>query len=93
MVKVEFIFTSLNSKTSVSGQLNTGIKVEINAVGLNTPPYGPAHVYGHIAMHKKREILKIISDEFNLACESCGFSVTSTSVTAGHAGNDTVNRK
>ncbi|EBZ4058568.1 hypothetical protein EBD31_06025 [Salmonella enterica subsp. enterica serovar Newport] len=91
MVKVEFIFTSLNSDTSVPGKLHTGVEVDIKSFGLDTPPYGPAHVYGRIAMHKKREILKIISDEFNLACESCGFNVTSTSVTPGHAGNDTVN--
>ncbi|EOF5163444.1 hypothetical protein ACK1DB_004174 [Salmonella enterica] len=42
-------------------------------------------------MHKKEEILKIINDEFVRACEASGFGVASTSVTRGHAGNNTVN--
>ncbi|OEH99081.1 hypothetical protein BH006_13955 [Salmonella enterica] len=63
----------------------------MKSTGLDTPADGPAHVYGAILMHKKEEILKIINDEFVRACEVNGFGVASTSVTRGHAGNNTVN--
>lgn len=42
-------------------------------------------------MHKKEEVLKIVSDEFARACEANGFDVESVSMTRGHAGNNTVN--
>lgn len=44
-------------------------------------------------MHKKEEILKIINDEFVRVCEANGLGVESVSITRGHAGNNTVNRK
>lgn len=91
MVKVEFIFTSLKSDKPVQGGVNAGLAVEVKSTGLDTPADGPAHVFGTILMHKKEEVLKIVSDEFARACEACGFSVASTSVTRGHAGNNTVN--
>ncbi|EBE1623940.1 hypothetical protein QI653_002984 [Salmonella enterica] len=91
MVKVEFIFTSLENDKSVQGGVNAGLAVEVKSTGLDTPADGPAHVFGAILMHKKEEILKIINDEFVRACEASGFGVASTSVTRGHAGNNTVN--
>ncbi|EAM8751708.1 hypothetical protein PAA43_004682 [Salmonella enterica] len=91
MVKVEFIFTSLKSDKSVQGGVNAGLAVEVKSTGLDTPADDLAHVYGAILMHKKEEILKIINDEFVRACEASGFGVASTSVTRGHAGNNTVN--
>ncbi|EBC1599551.1 hypothetical protein XG19_002246 [Salmonella enterica subsp. enterica serovar Gaminara] len=91
MVKVEFIFTSLESDKSAQGGVNMGVAVEVKSTGLDTPADGPAHVYGAILMHKKMEVLKIISDEFVRTCEANGFDVVSTSVTKGNAGNNTVN--
>lgn len=91
MVKVEFIFTSLKSDESVQGGVNAGLAVEVKSTGLDTPADDLAHVYGAILMHKKEEVLKIVSDEFARACEACGFSVESVSMTRGHAGNNTVN--
>ncbi|EPS8871884.1 hypothetical protein ACVI0V_002018 [Salmonella enterica] len=92
MVKVEFIFTSLKSDKSVQGGgVNAGLAVEVKSTGLDTPAASPAHVFGAILMHKKEEVLKIVSDEFARACEACGFSVESVSMTRGHAGNNTVN--
>ncbi|ELF8210134.1 hypothetical protein RA470_004780, partial [Salmonella enterica] len=73
------------------GGVNAGLAVEVKSTGLDTPADDPAHVYGAILMHKKEEILKIINDEFARACEACGFSVESVSMTRGHAGNNTVN--
>ncbi|EGG3327181.1 hypothetical protein R5K69_000019 [Salmonella enterica] len=55
------------------------------------PPVGPAHLYGQIAMHKKREILKLISDEFVRVVEATGSEVVNTSVTQVFAGNHSVN--
>ncbi|EEO0343724.1 hypothetical protein GID45_24630 [Salmonella enterica] len=92
MVKVEFIFTSLESdKSARGGGVNMGVAVEVKSTGLDTPADGPAHVYGAILMHKKEEVLKIVSDEFVCACEANGFDVVSTSMTKGNAGNNTVN--
>lgn len=91
MVKVEFIFTSLKSDKPVQGGVNAGLAVEVKSTGLDTPADDLAHVYGAILMHKKGEVLKIVSDEFARACEACGFSVESVSMTRGHAGNNTVN--
>ncbi|EGS6643677.1 hypothetical protein I9G15_003394, partial [Salmonella enterica] len=70
---------------------NMGVAVEVKSTGLDTPADGPAHVYGAILMHKKEEVLKIVSDEFVCACEANGFDVVSTSMTKGNAGNNTVN--
>ncbi|EDG9409553.1 hypothetical protein CAD93_19935 [Salmonella enterica subsp. enterica serovar Tennessee] len=91
MVKVEFIFTSLESDKSAQGGGTTDLVVEVKSTGLDTPTDGPAHVYGAILMHKKTEVLKIINDEFVRACEANGFDVVSTSMTKGNAGNNTVN--
>lgn len=91
MVKVEFIFTSLKSDKPVQGGVNAGLAVEVKSTGLDTPADGPAHVFGTILMHKKEEVLKIVSDEFARACEANGFDVESVSMTRGHAGNNTVN--
>ncbi|HAG1869146.1 TPA: hypothetical protein G8W79_005008 [Salmonella enterica] len=91
MVKVEFIFTSLESDKSARGGVNMGVAVEVKSTGLDTPTDGPAHVYGAILMRKKEEVLKIVSDEFVRACEASGFGVASISVTREHAGNNTVN--
>ncbi|HDP0201135.1 TPA: hypothetical protein P5S16_004542 [Salmonella enterica subsp. enterica serovar Concord] len=91
MVKVEFIFTSLESDKSAQGGVNTGLAVEVKSTGLDTPADGPAHVYGAILMHKKTEVLKIINDEFVRTCEANGFDVVSTSMTKGNVGNNTVN--
>ncbi|EAS2082011.1 hypothetical protein QMI79_003452 [Salmonella enterica] len=55
------------------------------------PLVGPAHLYGQIAMHKKREILKLISDEFIRVVEASGNEVVNTSVTQVFAGNHSVN--
>ncbi|EBS1861644.1 hypothetical protein YD25_002381 [Salmonella enterica subsp. enterica] len=67
------------------------VVVEVKSTGLDTPADGPAHVCGAILMHKKTEVLKIVSDEFVRACGASGFGVASTSVTKGNAGNNTVN--
>ncbi|EAR5277428.1 hypothetical protein EPF74_14335, partial [Salmonella enterica] len=75
MVKVEFIFTSLENDKSVQGGVNAGLAVEVKSTGLDTPADDLAHVYGAILMHKKEEILKIINDEFVRACEASGFGV------------------
>ncbi|AUM42011.1 hypothetical protein PPR26_004492 [Salmonella enterica] len=91
MVKVEFIFTSLKDDKSVQGGVNAGLAVEVKSTGLDTPADGPAHVFGTILMHKKEEVLKIVSDEFVHVCEANGFGVASISVTREHAGNNTVN--
>lgn len=91
MVKVEFIFTSLESDKSAQEGVTTGLVVEVKSTGLDTPADGPAHVYGAILMHKKTEVLKIINDEFVCACGASGFDVVSTSVSMGNAGNNTVN--
>lgn len=42
-------------------------------------------------MHKKREILKLISDEFIRVVEASGNEVVNTSVTQVFAGNHSVN--
>ncbi|ECC1626680.1 hypothetical protein FOI36_18045 [Salmonella enterica] len=91
MVKVEFIFTSLESDKSARGGVNMGVAVEVKSTGLDTPTDGPAHVYGAILMRKKEEVLKMVSDEFVRACEANGLSMVSTSITKGNAGNNTIN--
>ncbi|EBI3692131.1 hypothetical protein D0631_09680 [Salmonella enterica] len=91
MVKVEFIFTSLENDKSVQGGVNADLAIEVKSTGLDTPADGPAHVFGAILMHKKEEVLKIVSDEFARACEACGVGVKSVSMTRWHAGNNTVN--
>ncbi|EBE1619261.1 hypothetical protein DEH62_01165 [Salmonella enterica] len=90
MVKIELIFTSQPDDTSVPGVINAAVQVEFKATGLDTP-VGPAHLYGQIAMHKKREILKLISDEFVRVVEATGSEVVNTSVTQVFAGNHSVN--
>ncbi|EAW1100142.1 hypothetical protein EA037_02270 [Salmonella enterica] len=91
MVKIELIFTSRPDDTSVPGVINAAVQVEFKATGLDTPLVGPAHLYGQIAMHKKREILKLISDEFIRVVEASGNEVVNTSVTQVFAGNHSVN--
>ncbi|EHZ5883727.1 hypothetical protein K6K82_004942 [Salmonella enterica] len=91
MVKIELIFTSQPDDTSVPGVINAAVQVEFKATGLDTSLVGPAHLYGQIAMHKKREILKLISDEFVRVVEATGSEVVNTSVTQVFAGNHSVN--
>ncbi|ENN6011309.1 hypothetical protein AB9V76_004458 [Salmonella enterica] len=91
MVKIELIFTSQPDDTSVPGVINAAVQVEFKATGLDTSPGGPAHLYGQIAMHKKREILKLISDEFIRVVEASGNEVINTSVMPVYAGNHSVN--
>ncbi|ECH0315301.1 hypothetical protein FUA39_02260 [Salmonella enterica] len=91
MVKIELIFTSQPDDTSVPGVINTAVQVEFKATGLDTPPVGPAHLYGQIAMHKKREILKLISDEFIRVIEARGDRVINASLMPVYAGNHSVN--
>ncbi|EHK6875232.1 hypothetical protein IHY44_003407, partial [Salmonella enterica] len=50
MVKVEFIFTSLENDKSVQGGVNAGLAVEVKSTGLDTPADDLAHVYGAILM-------------------------------------------
>lgn len=91
MAKVELIFTSLPDNTSVPGVINAAVQVEFKAEGLNTFPIDPAHLYGQIAMRKKREILKLISDEFIRVVEANGDVVTATSIAPVYVGDHSVN--